>query len=99
MPKKTLNYQANVSNHLAKQFLEQHGFHVDEMAMECRQKKDRKTLLMTCRHCLRYEFGWCRKHGDNPQQMTEPLYLNLNDGRQFRLEFDCQHCEMKIWNA
>ena len=94
-----LTYQANVANRLARQFYERDGFHVDEMAMECGRAEGKPYLLMTCRHCLRYELGWCRKRGGNPPQLTEPLYLNLNDGRRFRLEFDCRRCEMKVWNA
>ena len=27
----------------------------------------------------------------------EPLSLRLGDGRQFRLEFDCRHCQMNIY--
>ena len=94
-----LTYQANVANHLARRFYERNGFHVDEMAMECGRAEGRDYLLMTCRHCLRYEFGWCRKRGGAAAQLAEPLYLNLNDGRRFRLEFDCRRCEMKVWNA
>ena len=94
-----LTYQANVANHLARRFYERNGFQVDEMAMECGRTEGRDYLLMTCRHCLRYEFGWCRKRGGAAAQLAEPLYLNLNDGRRFRLEFDCRRCEMKVWNA
>lgn len=94
-----LTYQANVANHLARRFYERNGFQVDEMAMECGRAEGRDYLFMTCRHCLRYEFGWCRKRGGAAAQLAEPLYLNLNDGRRFRLEFDCRRCEMKVWNA
>lgn len=94
-----LTYQANVANRLARRFYERNGFQVDEMAMEYKRTEGRDYLLMTCRHCLRYELGWCRKRGGNAAQLTEPLYLNLSDGRRFRLEFDCRRCEMKVWNA
>lgn len=92
-------YLANVSNRLSRQFYERSGLCVDEMAMECRNVAGRTWLLMTCRYCLKHELGWCVKHGGRPPQMTEPLYLNLSDGRRFRLEFDCRRCEMKVWNA
>ena len=67
--------------------------------MECGGAQDGELLLMTCRYCLKNELGWCRKHGGVPVQAVEPLYLNLSDGRRFRLEFDCRRCEMKVWNA
>ncbi|MGN0232935.1 MAG: DUF3656 domain-containing protein [Bacteroidaceae bacterium] len=92
-------YQSNIANHLARRFYERHGFRVDEMAMECGSGQGQERLLMTCRHCLKYELGWCRKYGGTPLQAPEPLYLNLSDGRRFRLEFDCRRCEMKVWNA
>ncbi len=94
-----LTYQANVANHLARCFYESHGQPVGEMAMECGRTGDRPCLLMTCRHCLRYEMGWCSKRGGNALQVREPLYLNLADGRRFRLRFDCRRCEMTVWNA
>jgi ABC-2 type transport system permease protein len=28
-----------------------------------------------------------------------PLYLRLGDGRRFRLEFDCKHCQMNVWKG
>lgn len=94
-----LTYQSNIANHLSRRFYERHGYQVDEMAMECGGAREQKCLLMTCRHCLKYELGWCRKHGGKPVPAAEPLYLNLSDGRRFRLEFDCRRCEMKVWNA
>jgi putative protease len=48
--------------------------------------------LMRTRYCLRYELGICPR-----QQQTgassAPLYLE-NNGRRFRLDFDCRNCEM-----
>ncbi len=99
VPAIRLTYQANVANHMARRLLEQQGFLVEEPALECGSPRSKDVLLMTCRHCLRYEMGWCRKHGGTPPQATEPFYLNLGDGRRFRLEFDCRRCEMKVWNA
>lgn len=53
--------------------------------------------LMQCRHCLRYAFGYCVKHGGQPPRWHEPLSLRLSDGRSFRLEFDCRHCQMNVY--
>ena len=53
--------------------------------------------LMQCRHCLRYALGACVKHGGRAPQWREPLSLRLSDGRLFRLEFDCRHCQMNVY--
>lgn len=53
--------------------------------------------IMQCRHCLRYALGHCVKHGGSQPQWREPLRLRLGDGRQFRLEFDCKHCQMNVY--
>ena len=53
--------------------------------------------IMQCRHCLRYTLGYCVKNGGERPQWQEPLSLVLGDGRRFRLEFDCRHCQMNIY--
>ena len=52
---------------------------------------------MQCRYCLRYEMGYCVKHGGRRPQWKEPLALRLADGRRFRLEFNCQQCQMNVY--
>ena len=49
--------------------------------------------LMTCKYCILYELGHCRKI--NPMT-NEPRYLRLQNGTLLSLEFDCKQCEMKI---
>ena len=51
--------------------------------------------VMTCKYCLRYELGWCRKGPDAAKSPKDPLYL-VSGKRRFRLEFDCGRCEMKV---
>ena len=53
--------------------------------------------IMQCRHCIRYSLGYCVKHGGQRPSWHEPLSLVLGDGRRFRLEFDCQHCQMNVY--
>ncbi|MBR1547529.1 MAG: U32 family peptidase [Prevotella sp.] len=53
--------------------------------------------LMQCRHCLRYSLGYCQKNGGQRPRWREPLMLRLADGRRFRLEFDCRHCQMNVY--
>ena len=49
--------------------------------------------LMTCKYCILYELGHCRKI--NPMT-NEPLYLRLQNGTILSLEFNCKRCEMLI---
>ena len=55
--------------------------------------------IMQCRHCLRYALGRCRKNPADRStvEWREPLFLRLGDGRRFRLEFDCKHCQMNVY--
>ena len=55
--------------------------------------------IMQCRHCLRYALGRCRKNPADRAtvEWREPLFLRLGDGRRFRLEFDCKHCQMNVY--
>ena len=55
--------------------------------------------IMQCRHCLRYALGRCRKNpaDHSTVEWREPLFLRLGDGRRFRLEFDCKHCQMNVY--
>ena len=55
-----------------------------------------ESLIMQCRHCLRYSLGFCVKRGGEKPRWREPLYLELGDGRRFRLEFKCSECQMNI---
>ncbi|WP_294747245.1 U32 family peptidase [uncultured Prevotella sp.] len=87
-------YLYNISNRLAREFYKTQGVNVGE-AFELRQLA--QPLIMQCRHCLRYSLGFCVKHGGRRPEWKEPLSLRLGDGRLFRLEFDCQHCQMNVY--
>ena len=50
---------------------------------------------MTCRYCLLFELGHCRK--TNPYAPDkEPRYLRLKTGKILRLTFDCKNCQMLV---
>jgi putative protease len=85
-------YLYNIANRLAADF---YGVH-DVSAYEL---KGGNGPLMQCRHCLRYEMGHCVKHGGTKPAWREPLSLCLADGRMFRIEFDCKHCQMNVWKG
>lgn len=48
---------------------------------------------MTCKYCILYELGHCRKI--NPMD-NEPRHIRLQNGTILSLEFDCKRCEMRI---
>ena len=88
-------YLYNIANREAQAFYAAHGLKHIEPAFEL--QPPRHGLLMQCRHCLRYALGYCVKHGGRAPQWKEPLFLRLGDGRRFRLEFDCRHCQMNVY--
>ena len=88
-------YLYNIANREARAFYEAQGLKQIEPAFEL--QTPRHGLLMQCRHCLRYALGYCVKHGGHTPQWSEPLYLRLGDGRRFRLEFNCIHCQMNVY--
>lgn len=49
--------------------------------------------LMTCRYCILYEMGHCRK--ESPLAI-EPRYIRLQNGTKLQLQFNCSRCEMSI---
>ena len=95
-PSKSLTYMGNVMNREAEAFYRAHGVMDVQPAFEF-SKPEGEQVLMTCRHCLRYSMGWCPVHHRTPSPYREPYYIVSGDGRRFRLEFDCKHCQMKVW--
>ena len=90
-----LTYQANVMNSKAEDFYRKQGALSVAPAFE-RQEPD-GAVLMSCRHCLRYSLGWCKRYGGTVSPFREPYYLVSADGRRFRLAFDCRECQMKVY--
>ena len=93
-PVSTLTYLGNVMNSSAAEFYKNHGVLKVMPAFEKEQPKD--AVLMFCKHCIRYSMGWCPVHHKVRSPVREPYYLVSSDGRRFRLEFDCKHCQMKV---
>jgi putative protease len=83
-------YLYNVSNRLSQQFYGAKDLSAYEL-------KGGDGPIMQCRHCIRYALGYCVKHGGQRPLWHEPLSLVLGDGRRFRLEFDCKHCQMNVY--
>ena len=54
--------------------------------------------LMTCKYCLLFELGHCRKV--NPYAPNkEPRFLRLRTGKTLVLTFDCKNCQMLVDEA
>lgn len=88
-------YLYNIANKAAVKFYEKEGKTDIQQAFEI--KEPHEPLIMQCRHCLRYSLGYCVKLGGRKPEWHEPLYLQLADGRRFRLEFKCDECQMNIY--
>ena len=95
---------ANVANHLAQEFYAAHGVvgaakaHEPDYAGDSAQRKPEYDYpIMTCRFCLRYALGHCVNNGGEKPTWKEPLYLQLPDGKKFRLSFNCKKCQMEIY--
>ena len=94
-------YLYNIANKSAHEFYKLHGMNHTENAFELGKSSTTKTgesLIMQCRHCIRYSLGYCVKRGGRKPTWKEPLYLELGDGRRFRLEFACNVCQMNIYS-
>ena len=89
-PHYSFNYLNNISNRLSQQFYGAKDLSAYEL-------KGGDGPIMQCRHCIRYALGYCVKHGGQRPTWHEPLSLVLGDGRRFRLEFDCKHCQMNVY--
>ncbi|MCQ2313078.1 MAG: hypothetical protein MJZ84_06495 [Paludibacteraceae bacterium] len=59
-------------------------------------EKTNNQPLMTCRYCILHELGHCRKQAPLPPD-KEPRYLRLKTGTLVSLVFDCQQCEMRLY--
>ncbi len=89
-----LTYLGNVMNSKAEAFYREHGVEHIEPAYEKKPVSD--AALMFCKHCLRYSMGWCPTYHKERAPFREPFFLVSTDGKRFRLEFDCKHCQMKV---
>lgn len=87
-------YLYNISNRLSHDFYKVRGLREAGIAFE--KNQPRSGILMQCRYCLRYALGHCVKYGGTKPSWTEPLYLQMSDGRRFRLDFDCRSCQMNV---
>lgn len=86
----SLTYKANVANSYAEEFYKECGVTHIERAVEL--TSDFKGVeLMRTSYCIRKELSMCIREGAR----AENLYLE-NNGKIFKLRFDCRECQMII---
>lgn len=94
-----LDFTWNISNHAARNYYEKLGAHVQEPAAELQEDLIGK-VVMTTRHCVKFELGWCPVH-PNPEpwrRLNPPqgaLFLE-NGNTRLECRFDCQRCRMEL---
>lgn len=52
--------------------------------------------LMTCKYCILYESGHCRKQPSRLKTEYEPRFLRLGNGTIVELRFNCKQCVMTL---
>jgi putative protease len=99
LPTKALDFTWNIANEAARTFYERAGGEVLEPAAELQDNLDGR-VVMTTRHCIKYELGWCLVHA-NPDpwaRLPEPQGAVFLENGPTRLEchFDCARCRMEL---
>lgn len=100
-----LSYKANIANHVARETYQSLGATQTDDAFEISHRPDAE--LMRTKYCIRYELGLCPVHlqSGKPQGkgsshgLTTANLKNLsliNNGKRYRLAFDCANCEMIV---
>ena len=93
-PVDQLTYLGNVMNAQARTFYQDHGVKNIDDAFE--KNTPDSGVIMYCRHCIKNAMGLCTKNPRRDMKVQEPLWLVSQDGRRFRLRFDCSKCQMEI---
>jgi 23S rRNA 5-hydroxycytidine C2501 synthase len=91
-----VTYLANISNHLSARFYQKCGVEKMEPALET-SRDFREKQLMTMKHCLKYQLGYCPKENRNKTIPWEEPLLLRDGNRKFRLDFDCGECKMNVY--
>ena len=103
-----LSYKANIANHIARKIYMSLGASRTDDAFEISHRSDAE--LMRTKYCIRYELGLCPVHQQagrqqgkgnaNLHDLTTTANLKnlslINNGKRYRLAFDCANCEMIV---
>ena len=99
LPVRGLDFTWNIANRAARAFYERAGAEVLEPAAELQDSLEGR-VVMTTRHCVKYEMGWCGVH-ENPSpwaslpEPSGPVYLE-NGSTRLECRFDCARCRMEL---
>jgi putative protease len=99
LPARELDYTWNVANQAARAFYRRAAGEVLEPAAELQDSLQGR-VVMTTRHCVRFELGWCPVHA-NPEPWKRlkeppgPLFLE-NGPTRLECRFDCRRCRMEL---
>ena len=87
----TSTYKDNLANSIAREIYRERGAIHMEDAYELTHRDGIE--YMRTKYCIRHELGLCPRQ--RPGTRPDPLFL-VNNGRRFRLDFDCRACEMTV---
>ncbi|MBO4230779.1 MAG: U32 family peptidase [Bacteroidales bacterium] len=99
----SIDYKSNISNRVAREILQELGAKEIEDAFELTHRQGAE--LMRSKYCIRHELGLCLKASSTSgpsagsgqaHRMTKGNLFLVNNGRRYRLGFDCARCEMTI---
>jgi putative protease len=99
LPVRGLDYGWNISNRAARAFYEKAGAEVLEAAGDLQADLSGR-VVMTTRHCVKFELGWCHLH-ENPEpwarlpEPSGPVFLE-NGSTRLECHFDCARCRMEL---
>jgi len=88
-----LDYRYNISNRFSGEVYRALGAKFADMAYEI--SRPSSVELMRCKYCIRHELGICLKE-EEEKNAVGPLFLE-NNGKKYKLQFDCKNCEMVIF--
>jgi putative protease len=89
-----VDYRGNISNKLSEELYLSLGAESCDPAFEI--SRPSQAELMRCKYCIKFELGFCPAVMPETRKLNEPLFLE-NNGKMFRLGFDCKNCEMVIF--
>jgi Collagenase and related proteases len=87
----TSTYKDNLANSIAREIYRERGAIHMEDAYELTHRDGIE--YMRTKYCIRHELGLCPRQ--RPGTRPDPFFL-VNNGRRFRLDFDCRACEMTV---
>jgi putative protease len=89
------SYLQNVHNERAAVVYRELGMENVVYSFE-RQKLQGEVAVMFCKYCIKNVLGFCSKK--SVQTLSESLFLE-NENIRFKLEFDCNKCEMRLYST